>query len=447
MIKKRTYIYRGFERFWHWSQALLIFFLAFTGFEIHGYYTVFGFENVVRWHDIAAWAFLVLIIFAIFWHFATGEWKQYIPTTKFIKAQISYYITGIFRGAPHPTHKTVYNKFNPLQRFIYLGLKLLVIPVQVLTGLIFMFYIYPNNPVQLTGLNVVAIIHTFGAFTLIAFVIAHVYLTTTGDTPLSSIKAMITGWEVVDVDEKEEHKQHMQQAVDDSVAGYYRLDKDGYFVDVNEAWLSMFKCKDRDNIIGKHYSVVREPEHLAELDELVNFVMNGGVVTGKPAKRRCMDGSTGKHLLSANPVIEDGKITGMEGFILDIDETGELTEHMYYTVKNSGAGYYRLDDKGHIIDVNEAWLKIYKYENRDEVIGKHYSITRRPTEVGKLEDTFNKVMKGETLSGRLAVRRNKDGSTGRHILSANPIYIGNKIVGMEGFIIDISELENENKLT
>ena len=65
-MKKRTYIYRGFERFWHWSQALLIFFLALTGFEIHGTFHIFGFENVVRWHDAAAWAFLVLIIFAIF---------------------------------------------------------------------------------------------------------------------------------------------------------------------------------------------------------------------------------------------------------------------------------------------------------------------------------------------------------------------------------------------
>ncbi len=443
MIKKKSYIYRGFERFWHWSQALLIFFLAFTGFEIHGTFTLFGFENVVRWHDIAAWAFLVLIIFAIFWHFVTGEWKQYIPTTKYLKAQATYYIFGIFNGAPHPTHKTIYNKFNPLQRMIYLGLKLLVIPVQVLTGFIYMFYIYPNNPVELSGLNVVALIHTFGAFTLLSFVVAHVYLTTTGDTPLSSINAMITGWEVIDVDEKEEHKQHMQHAVDDSVAGYYRLDKLGNFVDVNEAWLRMFKCKNRDQVIGKHYSLARDPKNLVELDKLVSYVLKGGIATGKPAVRKCMDGTEGKHLLSANPVLENDEINGMEGFILDIDESGEFTEHMYYAVKNSGAGYYRLDEQGIIKDVNEAWLELYKYERKEDVLHKHYTITRRPAEVGHLEDTFKKVMSGETMTGKLAIRRCKDGSTGRHILSANPIYIGNKIVGMEGFILDISELEKE----
>ena len=442
-MRKTSYIYRGFERFWHWSQALLIFFLALTGFEIHGSYKLIGFENVIRWHDLAAWAFLVLIIFAIFWHFVTGEWKQYIPTTKFIKAQVSYYFTGIFKGAPHPTHKTIYNKFNPLQRFIYLGLKLLVIPVQVLTGIIYMFYNYPDNPLQISGLGITAQIHTFGAFILLAFVVAHVYLTTTGETPLSSIKAMITGWEVVDVDEKEERTKHLQHAVDDSAAGYYRINKNGILEDVNEAWLNMYKCKDRSKFIGKHYSETRNEKTIKDLDDLVNKVLQGEQITGIPSIRNCADGSIGKHILSANPVIENGKIVGMEGFILDIDETVELTEHMYYAVRNSGAGYYRLDKTGMIEDVNEAWLNLYKYNSKDEIIGKHYSITRKPVDVDKLDDTFHKVMNGEALSGKLAIRRCKDGSIGQHILSANPIFIGHKIVGMEGFILDITHLKDK----
>ena len=441
-MKKKTYIYRGFERFWHWNQALLIFFLAFTGFEIHGSYKIFGFENVVRWHNIAAWALLVLIVFASFWHFVTGEWKQYIPTTKFVNAQISYYITGIFKGAPHPTHKTIYNKFNPLQRFIYLGLKLLVIPIQVITGFIYLFYVYPDNPAQLFGLNIIAVIHTFGAFTLLAFVVAHVYLTTTGDTPLSSIKAMITGWEVISVDEKEERLKHLQSAVDESAAGYYRLDKKGIIIDVNDAWLEMYRCKNRDEIIGKHYSLTRDKKNLLEMDGLVNTVLKGEIITGIPVSRKCFDESKGKHLLSANPVMEEGEIVGLEGFILDVTETKEFTQHMYSTVRDSGAGYYRLDENGIIVDVNDAWLELYKYDNKQEIIGKHFSFTREPAEAAKLENTFKKVIAGEILSGKIATRRCKDGSSGKHILSANPITIGNKIVGMEGFILDISKLED-----
>ncbi|MEN8155664.1 MAG: cytochrome b/b6 domain-containing protein [Bacteroidota bacterium] len=440
-MKRRTYIYRGFERFWHWSQALLIFFLGLTGLEIHGTYTIFGFENVVNWHNSAAWALLVLIVFTIFWHFVTGEWKQYIPTTKFLKAQFEYYVSGIFKGAPHPTHKTVYNKFNPLQRFIYLGLKLLVIPVMVATGFIYMFYLYPNNPVQLTGLTTVATVHTLGAFILLAFVIAHVYLTTTGDKPLTSIKAMVTGWEVLDIDEKEERNRRLVDAVNDSAAGYYRIGREGEIMDVNEAWLRLYKCKDSKKIIGQHFSVTRDERHRTALEELVQKVLRGELITGVPVTRRCMDGSTGNHLLSMNPVYEEEQITGIEGFVIDIDESEPPTTHLNYIVKNSSAGYYRIDSDGFIADVNDAWLKLYKYDDRGEVVGKHYSITRNQTETRKLDDTFHQVMQGELVPGKRVIRLCRDGSEGKHLLSANPVYVGNRITGMEGFILDITGLD------
>jgi hypothetical protein len=63
---KKVYVYKGFERFWHWTQSFLIIFLAITGFEIHSSYSLFGFDVAVDLHNKAAWAFIVLIVFAIF---------------------------------------------------------------------------------------------------------------------------------------------------------------------------------------------------------------------------------------------------------------------------------------------------------------------------------------------------------------------------------------------
>jgi thiosulfate reductase cytochrome b subunit len=65
MSKKQVYIYKSFERFWHWMQAILIFFLAFTGFEIHGTYTFFGFRDAVSYHNFAAYMLIGIIAFAI----------------------------------------------------------------------------------------------------------------------------------------------------------------------------------------------------------------------------------------------------------------------------------------------------------------------------------------------------------------------------------------------
>jgi len=210
-MKQKVYIYKAFERFWHWMQAIIISFLALTGFEIHGSINFFGYQNAVKYHNIAAYALIILIVFAIFWHFTTGEWKQYLPTIKNMKAQINYYLVGIFKNSPHPTKKTVLSKLNPLQKLVYLALKILVIPTMVISGLLYMFYRYPQKGV-IEGLNidsveVIALFHTAGAFLLIAFIIVHLYLITTGTTITSNMKAMITGYE-----ELEEHKTENEQS-------------------------------------------------------------------------------------------------------------------------------------------------------------------------------------------------------------------------------------------
>jgi len=196
---KKEYVYRGFERFWHWTQAALIVFLGTTGFEIHGSIRFFGYDQAVRYHRIAAVAFLVLIAFAMFWHFTTGEWRQYLPTWKNLRAQAKYYVFGIFRNAPHPTKKTVLSKLNPLQKLVYAGLKALVIPVMVISGLLYMFYRYPHRyevlGLNVGGLELIAVVHTIGAFFLVSFLVAHLYLITTGRTVTSNLKAMITGYE------------------------------------------------------------------------------------------------------------------------------------------------------------------------------------------------------------------------------------------------------------
>jgi thiosulfate reductase cytochrome b subunit len=193
------YVYRGFERFWHWTQAALILFLALTGFEIHGSIGFFGFDQAVSYHSAAAYALMVLIAFAGFWHLTTGEWKQYVPTRENLLKQADYYLTGIFRNAPHPTKKTPLSKLNPLQKLVYAGLKVFLIPLMVASGLVYMFYRYPQRysvvTLKVGGLQWVAIAHTVGAFLLLAFVVTHLYLMTTGQTLTSNLKAMITGYE------------------------------------------------------------------------------------------------------------------------------------------------------------------------------------------------------------------------------------------------------------
>ena len=199
-MSERIYIYKRYERFWHWSQALLIIVMMITGFEVHGSYMLLGFKKAVQLHSTAAWTLLTLWAFTIFWQFTTGEWRQYIPSLKNVGAMIKYYTVGIFTNAPHPFHKTARQKHNPLQRLAYLALLAFISPLIWVSDLLYLFY-GDWGRLGLDGylsLETVAILHTLGAYMITAFFFIHVYLTTTGHTVFAHIKAMITGWEEVD---------------------------------------------------------------------------------------------------------------------------------------------------------------------------------------------------------------------------------------------------------
>jgi len=200
----RIHVFSAFERFWHWAQAALIIGMGLTGFEIHGFYALVGFETALQIHTTMAWALMGLWVFAIFWHFTTGEWKQYVPLTerKELVAMFRFYLAGIFLAAPHPFRVAREQKHNPLQRMAYLGVKVAINPLIWVSGLLLLFY----GSWEALGLDTlsfgrVALVHTAAAFLMVFFLVVHLYFITTGHTPASQLKAMVTGYdEVEDVD-------------------------------------------------------------------------------------------------------------------------------------------------------------------------------------------------------------------------------------------------------
>ena len=195
-MRERMLFYTRFERFWHWTQALLIILLLITGFVIHGSWSIMEFGYAVKLHNQLAWLLMGLTAFAVFWHFTTGEWKQYTPTLEKAADIICYYTKDIFTGCEHPVEKRTDRKLNPLQRITYFGLKVFLFPFQIITGLLYLYY---NSLDGKVSLETVAWLHTAGAFAFLAFLIIHVYLATTGETVFSHFKAMITGWEEIEV--------------------------------------------------------------------------------------------------------------------------------------------------------------------------------------------------------------------------------------------------------
>ncbi len=207
---RTVYMYTFYERAWHWLQAITILMLLATGIVIHRPDT-FGnldFGIVVPAHNVLAAILLINAVFAVFYHFASGEIRQYLPEPRgyFRQAlmQVDYYMRGIFRGDPHPFAKTPEHKLNPLQQATYFMILNVLLPLQILTGIAMWSAMrWPNVMRSLGGLTWLAPFHTLIAWFFASFVILHVYLTTTGHTPLEGIKAMTVGWEEVEVEGRE----------------------------------------------------------------------------------------------------------------------------------------------------------------------------------------------------------------------------------------------------
>lgn len=198
-MAERILLYKRYERFWHWSQAALVLTMLVTGFEVHGSYHLLGFFKAVRVHTLAAWFLVTLWAFTIFWQFTTGEWRQYVPTLARVGTMARYYAFGIFTCAAHPYRKTAAQKHNPLQRLTYMVLLAVVSPLIWGSGLPYLLRAYwPQVGLDAwLSLEMVAWVHTVGAFLMLCFVIVHLYLTTTGHTMFAHIKTMFTGWEEV----------------------------------------------------------------------------------------------------------------------------------------------------------------------------------------------------------------------------------------------------------
>jgi thiosulfate reductase cytochrome b subunit len=104
--------------------------------------------------------------------------------------------TGSSTALPHPFEKHPGRKLNVLQQVTYLAILNLLLPLQVGTGiLIWGAQRWSTVDTVFGGLGVLGPIHALGAWLFAAFLVAHVYLTTTGPTPTAYVKAMVTGWE------------------------------------------------------------------------------------------------------------------------------------------------------------------------------------------------------------------------------------------------------------
>jgi thiosulfate reductase cytochrome b subunit len=209
---KRIYVHPLPVRLWHWLNALGFLLLIFTGLQIRyvGLIDVISFKHAVNLHN---WIGFVLIANFFVWlgfYLFSDKIKVYHPELSPKKhflgsvRQMQYYGYGIFKGDPNPHHVSVYRKFNPMQSMLYQIVMLLLLPIQIYTGIL-LWDVNRFSPqvAFFGGVRVVDTVHVLLFIFFVFYILLHAYLGALGHTPSAHYKAMFTGWE--DVEEEEEH--------------------------------------------------------------------------------------------------------------------------------------------------------------------------------------------------------------------------------------------------
>ena len=205
--RERVYLYRTYERVWHWLMATSILALMLTGMQVTfaSSHALIPLPIAVRVHNFFAIVLTVNAFLSLFYHLAAGAIRQFIPKREGLGQQIveqaRYYASGMLLGQPQPSPKSRERKLNPLQQLTYLALLNVLFPFQVVTGaLIWGASRWPQMAASLGGLTLVAPLHALGSWLFLSFFVLHLYLTTTGHTVFSHVRAMIDGYEELELD-------------------------------------------------------------------------------------------------------------------------------------------------------------------------------------------------------------------------------------------------------
>ena len=201
-MTERVYLIAVWIRVWHWTNAALILTLGVTGLSVHfadPALPLVEFSLAVRIHHIAGVTLIAAYLFFVVANIVTGNWWQFVPKPpgilQRIVKQALWYGIGIFRGEPHPHEPSKEEHFNALQAVTYWSVMYLLLPVILVSGLIYLYPEFaPDTVFGFDGLLPIALTHYLAAVALLLFLLSHIYLGTTGKTVGQMFRMMITGW-------------------------------------------------------------------------------------------------------------------------------------------------------------------------------------------------------------------------------------------------------------
>lgn len=202
----RLYVHPLPVRVWHWVNAFGFVALILTGLQIR--YRVFdalSLKAVIDVHNRIGFLLIanygIWLVYYLFSDRICVYHPELSPRAQYraMLRQLVYYGYGLFKGRPNPHHVGIFRKFNPLQSMTYQIVMILLVPLELYTGVVLWdLQRFAGTVDLLGGPRVVSSLHVALCGVFVVFLFVHVYLTTLGRTAAEHVKAMLTGYEEVE---------------------------------------------------------------------------------------------------------------------------------------------------------------------------------------------------------------------------------------------------------
>lgn len=200
--QEKIYLFPLWARIWHGVNAVGIVILIITGISMQystASFVLIDFKTSIKLHNIAGIVVSVFYLMFVVGNIVTPNGSFYYlkirGAGKRLLKQAKFYLFCLFKIEIPPYPVSEKHKFNPLQKYTYIGVMYFIVPFVIVSGIALLFpELIIEEVYKVSGIMLTAILHGIAGFIIFIFLIVHIYVATIGESPTRNFKSMVTGW-------------------------------------------------------------------------------------------------------------------------------------------------------------------------------------------------------------------------------------------------------------
>ncbi len=241
-------------------------------------------------------------------------------------------------------------------------------------------------------------------------------------------------------------EERYRQAVENSPSPIFTVDKRGFIRTWNTACANVFGYD--ETIIGEYYElIIAEKSNYPLITEKINEVFQNKYHADIELKLKTREGRVRFMVSRLYPLLDEkGEVERCVFTNTDITDRKDIENALRESEKRfrdmvelSPEGVFEYDSNGEISFANAAALKIFHLTPELLESGLRGESLIVPEERERARKNMSRLLNGEKIGPNEYRVIRPDGSIFRSVIHSTPVYKNDKIVGVHGIIIDITE--------